>query len=415
MCPPSVMEPLNIALIQYRDARDVRNWSGTLSFSKAAFHHYVGPVTDLSPAPVNFFPFHVARKLVQVTTGKIYSYDHDPSLARYYGRYFSGRVARMQPDLIFSPSGSSGIAYLDTRVPIVYFTDGPWSVIKDYYPTYTNVVRRTDRTAEELERRSLERSAIVLVSSEWAKEAVVRDYGIDAAKVHNVYIGANLLHPPLREEVLPRTLGERIRLLMVGVLWDIKGGDIAYATLLELLKLGYDAELTVVGCTPPAGISHPRLTVIPFLNKQMPEQRDQFERLWRDADFFVLPSRAEAAGVVFCEASAHGLPSIATHTGGIPSLVMDGRNGYTLPYHARGAEYARVIADLANDPERYARLCESSRDEFEQRLNWDVWGTRVAEIVARAFPAFGECLAVSGAPRECRTLQEASARPGGGG
>lgn len=405
-------ERLKVALVQYRDARDVRNWSGTLHFSKRAVDRHVGSVIDLSPAPVNFFPFRVARKLVQVTTGKVYSYDHEPALARYYGRYFSRRLIQAKPDLIFSPSGSSGMAYLDTDIPMVYFTDGPWSVIKDYYPTYTNVVRRTDRTAEELERRSLERAAIVLVSSEWAREAAVRDYGADPAKVHNVFIGANLPDPPARGEVLPRRLGEKLRLLMVGVLWDIKGGDIAYATLLELLKLGYDAELTVVGCTPPGGISHPRMTVIPFLNKRIPEQRERFERLWRDVDFFVLPSRAEAAGVVFCEASAYGIPSIATHTGGIPSLVVDGRNGYTMPYEAGGAEYARVIAELASNPERYARLCESSRDEFERRLNWDAWGARVAEIVARAFPEFGERLAVSGAPRERRTVQEASVRPG---
>jgi glycosyltransferase involved in cell wall biosynthesis len=385
-------DPLKVALVQYRDARDVRNWSGTLHFSKGAVDRHVGPVIDLSPAPVNFFPFRVARKLVQVATGKIYSYDHEPALARYYGQYFSRRVAQAKPELIFSPSGSSGIAYLETEVPMVYFTDGPWSVIKDYYPTYTNVVRRTDRTAEELERRSLERAAVVLVSSEWAAESVVRDYGIDPAKVHNVFIGANLPHPPAREEVLPRKLGEKLRLLMVGVLWDIKGGDIAYAALLELLKLGYDAELTVVGCTPPTGTSHPRMRVIPFLNKQLPEERARFERLWREADFFILPSRAEAAGVVFCEASAHGVPSIATHTGGIPSLVVNGRNGYTIPHEAGGAEYARVIAELADDPERYVRLCESSRDEFETRLNWDAWGTQVARIIGDTFPEFRDRL-----------------------
>jgi glycosyltransferase involved in cell wall biosynthesis len=385
--------PLRVALVQYRDARDVRNWSGTLSFSKAAIHRHVGPVVDLSPAPVSFLPFRVARKLVHATTGRVYSYDHDPALARYYGRIFSRRVARLKPDLVFSPSGSSTIAYLETEAPIVYFTDGPWSVIRDYYPTYRNVVARTERTAEELERRALEKAAVVLVSSEWAREAVMRDYGITAGKVHNLFIGANLPNPPAREAVLPRRRrGGPIRLLMIGVLWDIKGGDIAFETLLRLLDGGHDAELTVVGCTPPAGVSHPRLTVIPFLDKSVAAERERFERLWADATVFLLPSRAEAAGVVFCEAAAHALPVVATHTGGIPSLVHEGRNGFTLPLEARGEAYAARIVEMVADAAAYERLCVTSRDEFERRLNWDAWGRGAASAIAGALPSMAERL-----------------------
>ncbi|HEX2094396.1 MAG TPA: glycosyltransferase family 4 protein, partial [Longimicrobiaceae bacterium] len=358
---------LRVAYIQYRDADDIRNWSGTLYFTKAAIDRHVGPVTDLSPAPVKLLPFRIARRLILSATGKQYSYDHDPALARYYGWYFGRLVERTRPDLIFSPAGSPCLAYLKTDVPIVYFTDGPWRVIHNYNPAYSNVLQRSARGAEELERRTLQRAAVTLVSSEWAAESAVRDYGVDPVRVHNVFIGANLLLPPARQEVLPRRLGRRIRLLMVGVIWEAKGGAIAYETLLRLLELGYDAELTVVGCTAPPGVTHPRLRVIPFLNKQVPEEREQFERLWRESDFFVLPTRAEAAGVVFCEASAHGIPSIATRTGGVPSIVAEGRNGYTLPYAAGAEEYARVIAELVEHPQRYARLCETSRDEFERR------------------------------------------------
>ncbi|HEV2146521.1 MAG TPA: glycosyltransferase family 4 protein [Longimicrobiaceae bacterium] len=380
------MKRLKVAYIQHRDADDIRNWSGTLYFSRAAIDRHVGRVVDLSPAPVNLLPFRAARRAILGLTGKVYSYDHDPALARYYGWYFGRLIERERPDLIFSPAGSPCLAYLRTDVPVLYFTDGPWRVIRDYNPAYSNVLERSARAAERLERRTLQRAAVTLVSSRWAAESAVRDYGVDPGRVYDVGIGANLLRAPDRAEALPRRIGDRIRLLMVGVVWDAKGGGIAYDTLLRLLERGCDAELTVVGCTAPPGVSHPRVRVIPFLNKQVPEERARFERLWKEADFFVLPTRAEAAGVVFCEASAHGIPSIATHTGGVPSLVVDGRNGYTLPYDAGGEEYARVIAGIAAEPERYARLCETSREEYERRLNWDAWGERVAEIVAERFP-----------------------------
>lgn len=382
------MKRLKVAYVQYRDADDIRNWSGTLYFSKQAIERHVGQVVDLSPAPVSLLPFRAARRAILELSGKQYSYDHDPLLARYYGWYFGRAIAREKPDLIFSPAGSPCLAYLKTEVPIVYFTDGPWRVIHNYNPAYSNVLGWSARSAEELERRTLRRAEVTLVSSRWAAESAVRDYGADPARVHDVSIGANLLDPPARQEVLPRRLDSRVRLLMVGVIWESKGGQIAYEALLRLLELGYDAELTVVGCTAPPGVEHPRLRVIPFLNKQVPEERARFEQLWTEADFFVLPTRADAAGVVFCEASAHAIPSISTRTGGVPSIVAEGKNGFTLPYEARGDEYARVIAQLADHPERYHRLCETSREEFERRLNWDVWGERVACIVADTFPQF---------------------------
>jgi YD repeat-containing protein len=376
--------------VQQRDARDVRNWSGTLFFSKQAIARYVGPVIDLSPAPISALPLRIARGLVRATTGKSYSYEHDLVIARLYGRYFTEQVRRASPDLIFAPAGSACVAFLETEVPVIYYSDATWRVMQDYHGGLRNVVKRSARGGEELEQRTLDRAAVALFSSDWAAESAVRDYGADPDKVHTVYIGANLPHPPAREQVLPRRLGDTIRLLLVGVSWQAKGADIAFGALLRLLERGYDAELTVVGCRAPRGVSHPRLRVVPFLNKAIPEQRDQFEQLWREADFFLLPTRFDAAGVVFCEAAAYALPALATHTGGVPSLVVEGRNGYTLPPEAGGAEYAALIAELASDPERYARLCETSRDEFEQRLSWDSWGRRVAEIVAERIPKLAE-------------------------
>lgn len=370
-----------VALIQHRDARDVRTWSGTVHFAKGALERHVGPVVDLSPVPVKLLPFRVARRLVLEATGKEYSYDHEPLLARYYGHLFSRRIARAKPDLVFAPAASSSVAYLETDVPVVYYADSTWRVIRGYYPNYTNVVGRSDRGAEEMERRTLHKAAASLFASDWAAESAVRDYGADPARVHTVFIGANLPHPPRREDVLPRKLGNRIRLLFVGVLWEVKGGEIAFETLRHLLSLGIDAELTVVGCTPPPHVRHPKLRVIPFLNKQVPEERRRFERLWAESDFFILPSRCECAGVVYCEAAAYGLPSLATRTGGVPSIVAEGRNGYTLPPAAGGEAYAERIAALVDDPGAYEALSESSRREFERRLNWDSWGARVRNVV----------------------------------
>src|SRR5690606_26777110 len=47
---------VRIAFLSLADARDLRSWSGTLAFSKAALARHVGEVVDLSPAPIPTLP-----------------------------------------------------------------------------------------------------------------------------------------------------------------------------------------------------------------------------------------------------------------------------------------------------------------------------------------------------------------------
>ncbi len=100
-----------------------------------------------------------------------------------------------------------------------------------------------------------------------------------------------------------------------------------------------------------------------------------------ESDFFLLPSRTEAYGVVFCEANAFGLPVITTNTGGISGVIQEGRNGFMLPLNATGAEYAKLIKNLYEDNERYYQLVQSSRETYEEKLNWDSWGIKTNELI----------------------------------
>ena len=44
-------------------------------------------------------------------------------------------------------------------------------------------------------------------------------------------------------------------------------------------------------------------------------------------------------------------------------------------------DYATVISEVFSDPERLERLRRDSRNAFETRLNWKVWGHRVSELI----------------------------------
>src|SRR6266567_2171141 len=185
-------------------------------------------------------------------------------------------------------------------------------------PEFSRLLGFCARQGEMIERAAFQKASKLLFSSHWAARSASEDYGIEPQKVHAISWGTNLDHIPPREQVLAKKLSGRCRLLFMSAGWQRKGGDIAYETLLKLHEMGIEAELTVCGTTPPPGIAHERLTVIPYLDKNDERQVREIEKLYAMADFLILPTRSEAYGIVFCEAGAFGLPIITTQTGGVP-------------------------------------------------------------------------------------------------
>lgn len=84
--------------------------------------------------------------------------------------------------------------------------------------------------------------------------------------------------------------------------------------------------------------------------------------LMASADLFVLPSVAEAFGVVFAEAIYLGVPIVATRIGGIPEIVSDGVDGILIP-PANSEAIAEATADLLNNPNKLKSLAGAGREK----------------------------------------------------
>jgi YD repeat-containing protein len=276
-------------------------------------------------------------------------------------------------------------------IPMAYVSGTTFALMRSYYSQFSSLLPISQREGHAIEQSMIDRSSVLLYPTEWPVKSAINDYHADPSKIHIVPYGANLdaEDVPPESVVLGRQRSDyRCRLLFIGVDWQRKGGPIAFDTLIELRKLGVDAQLTVCGCTPPREFEHERMKVIPFLDKNDPGQRKQLNSLLLSSNFLLVPTRSECFGVVFCEASAFGLPSISTRTGGVPGVVRDGENGYLLPLSAGGSEYAKVIAEIHQDADRSRELSRSSRRAFDTRLNWDAWGRTVRGLLnGRLLPA----------------------------
>ena len=103
------------------------------------------------------------------------------------------------------------------------------------------------------------------------------------------------------------------------------------------------------------------------------------EELFLKNHFFILPTRFEAYGIVFCEASAYGLISVASNTGGIPTVVKNGVNGFLIPIEDQGKLYAEKIEEIYLDKNKMKELNLSSRNFYEESLNWKAWAKKFTE------------------------------------
>lgn len=83
------------------------------------------------------------------------------------------------------------------------------------------------------------------------------------------------------------------------------------------------------------------------------------------ADLMALPSDKESFGLVALEAMACGVPVVATNTGGLPELVIDGENGLLVPVHNCEA-LAGAMGKLLNNPGLYRSFSKAARLRAEQ-------------------------------------------------
>jgi glycosyltransferase involved in cell wall biosynthesis len=394
---PKAKKRLKIGFVHRFDARNIRSWSGIFYFMSQALEKHVGEVVYLGPDDSKWTKFIVdntarVNRYWQRLTGKILATDKNRVLSNRLGRFFERQIEANACDILFAPVASVEIANMRTTLPLVYYSDITWAQIVDYYPEFTSVSEYGMAEGERIEAAAILKANAAVYPSEWAVESACKDYGASRETTCKVSFGANLNDPPTRSEALNRSVTRslnhgggamQIRLLLVGVDWVRKGGAIAFECLTSLLDSGVDAQLTILGCTPPAGFEHPNFRVIPFLSKHDPQQRRQIEQLFLDAHFMLLPTRADATPIVISEASAFGLPILATDTGGLGGSISPGVNGYLLPYKACGRAYADKIIEVIADPAEYKALVISSRNEYEQRLNWDAWAISMRGVMER--------------------------------
>jgi glycosyltransferase involved in cell wall biosynthesis len=90
---------------------------------------------------------------------------------------------------------------------------------------------------------------------------------------------------------------------------------------------------------------------------------------YRSIDLFVMPSRRESFGVSAIEASASGLPVVASRFGGIPEIVIHGKTGLLIdPEDIEG--FGKAIVSLVENENLRMEMGIRGRKRVEDRFDW---------------------------------------------
>ena len=112
-------------------------------------------------------------------------------------------------------------------------------------------------------------------------------------------------------------------------------------------------------------------------------EKEEVIQLLSHARVFVCPSIYEPLGIVNLEAMACGAAVVATDTGGIPEVVVDGETGLLVPFEPgdattrEPADPARFAADIAervnalvSDSARAERMGDAGRKRAVEQFSW---------------------------------------------
>ena len=285
-------------------------------------------------------------------------------------------------DILFAPFCSEALYSLNTTKPIIYLSDATFAAMAGYY--FKGLSKRSVAQGNKIEQTALEKSAAVILSSEWAKRSAVNDYHQNPEKVHVIEFGANIDDKDIIEKQY--SYSGHLDILFLGVDWKRKGGQLAVDTCKWLNENGVPSTIHIVGISEldESTKSLPYVDYVGFLNKNVPEEYNKLVEVIEKCQLMLLPTVAECAGIAFCEASAYGLPVFSHITGGTQNYVFDGKNGYLLPLGSSPSDFGKKIKGCLESGE-LEHISKTAKDVYCERLNWKIWREKVKSVIAQIY------------------------------
>jgi glycogen synthase len=96
----------------------------------------------------------------------------------------------------------------------------------------------------------------------------------------------------------------------------------------------------------------------------------ELEALYDQVGLFLHPALYEGSSIVTLEAMKHGLPIVATRTGGLPDKVFPGKNGWLVP-PSNAEALASALEEACSQMADWPAFGDASYEIARDRFSWD--------------------------------------------
>jgi glycosyltransferase involved in cell wall biosynthesis len=289
--------------------------------------------------------------------------------------YLKAQQAAVLVTHTFKPNVLGRIAARRVGIPVVAVSRG-W--------TWENLKVRLYETIDRVNLRFVDR--VVAVSDGQAQR--VRQAGVPSSRLTIIRNAARLAafagtNPDCRNRLrnyFPSDLPISHIILAAGRLSPEKGFGVLLNAMTEVLKVHSQAGLVVFGEGTERSLLEGQIRQLGLGQRvRLPGFTQELDSLFAGSDVVVLPSFTEGLPNVALEASAAGVPVVATAVGGTPEVVADGKTGFLVPSGQPG-ELAQPLNRLLGDASLRSQLGAAGRQRMEQEFTFAAQANKYANL-----------------------------------
>lgn len=244
-----------------------------------------------------------------------------------------------------------------------------------------------------IEKRVIEGADCLVTDSDFSKEQLVNELGIDPAKITVVRAGIDQRFVPQpKDEALLEKWGLRGKqvALYLGGLTERKGLRFLLGVFQQIKAVrGEEVAFVVVGSGPLENElkrKAERLELPVVFTGYVPE-KDKV-KYYNLADVFVFPSRLEGFGLVVGEAMSCAIAVVVSRAGSLPELVADGETGFLAELNNK-SEFVTRIVTLLDDDHLRSRLGQEARKRVSERFQWDSSARQLLAVYEKVLSTYG--------------------------
>jgi glycosyltransferase involved in cell wall biosynthesis len=222
----------------------------------------------------------------------------------------------------------------------------------------------------------------VIATSDWVRDELLRTYSLRSYAV-------SVAEPGVDPSTLATGTPRGTELLCVAAVARHKGHDVLLGALGDLAHQRWHCRCVGSLDRDPRFVRELcRQAQVAGLDGRVeftgPQTGADLDAAFSSSDILVHPARVEGYGMVVTEALAHGLPVIATTTGGLPhalGVTVDGvRPGLLVPVGDASA-LARAISSWLTDQDLRGRLRLAAQTRRRSLPTWSTTTERVEHVL----------------------------------